>query len=154
MATLLVVHHTPSPSLHTMLTAVLDGTSAEGIVDVEVVSLPALAATSHDALRADGYILGTPANLGYMSGALKHFFDLVYYPCLDVTARRPFGAYVHGDDDLSGAVSGIDKITTGLDWQQVTEHVQVTGRPERVDIDALWNLGATVAARVMESVQH
>jgi multimeric flavodoxin WrbA len=52
------------------------------------VARPALSATALDVLQADGYILGTPANLGYMSGALKHFFDQIYYPCLDETVRR------------------------------------------------------------------
>jgi NAD(P)H-dependent FMN reductase len=39
-----------------------------------VVIRPALTAAAADVLAADGYLLGTPANIGYMSGALKHFF--------------------------------------------------------------------------------
>ena len=57
-------------------------------------------------LEADGYLLGTPANLGYMSGALKHFFDQIYYPCLDATSGRPFGVYVHGNNDTDRRGAG------------------------------------------------
>lgn len=146
MSRLLVVHHTPSPSLHSMLEAVLDGTGAEGIEDVDVVTTPALVTGAAETLGADGYILGTPANLGYMSGALKHFFDLAYYPCLDHTRGRPFGVFVHGDDDTGGALSAITKIVTGLGWTQVGDHVSVTGRPSSTDLESCWNLGATVAA--------
>ncbi|MGH3468922.1 MAG: flavodoxin family protein, partial [Thermocrispum sp.] len=96
MARLLIVHHTPSPSVQAMFEAVVDGATTDEIEGVEVVRLPALAATPSDALAADGYILGTPANLGMMSGALKVFFDLAYYPCLDATGGRPYGLYVHG----------------------------------------------------------
>jgi multimeric flavodoxin WrbA len=32
-----------------------------------------LAATLPDMLNADGYLFGTTANFGYMSGALKHY---------------------------------------------------------------------------------
>jgi len=31
-----------------------------------------------DLLRADGYVLGTTANFGYMSGAMKHVFDSTF----------------------------------------------------------------------------
>jgi multimeric flavodoxin WrbA len=143
---LLVVHHTPSPALDALHRAVVDGAHADGIEGVEVVSRAALAATAIEVLDADGFVLGTPANLGYMSGALKHFFDLVYYPCLDATPGRPFGVYVHGDDDTGGAVAAIARITTGLRWQTVHAPVSVTGRPAAEDLEACWELGATVAA--------
>ncbi len=75
MPTLLIVHHTPSPIMQVILEAVLAGSRDEAIEGVDVVVKPALAATAVDVLAADGYLLGTPANIGYMSGALKHFFD-------------------------------------------------------------------------------
>ncbi len=81
MATLLIVQSTtPSPNCQAMLEAVVSGGTAPEIEGVRVVRRAALAATAVDVLEADGYLLGTPANLGYMSGALKHFFDQVYYP--------------------------------------------------------------------------
>lgn len=149
MPTLLIVHHTPSPNVQAMFEAVLAGATTEEIEGVEVVRRPALAATASDALAADGYILGTPANLGMMSGALKVFFDTVYYPCLDATRGRPYGLYVHGNNDTTGAVRGIGSVTGGLGWSPVTETVSVTGEPSRADLEACWNLGATVAAGLM-----
>ena len=74
MARLLIVHHTTSPSTQAMLEAVLEGARTDEIDGVEVVTRAALAATAVDVLAADAVILGTPANIGYMSGALKHFF--------------------------------------------------------------------------------
>lgn len=145
--TLLVVHHTPSPALHTLLEAVLDG--ARQVEGVDVRPVPALTASAVDALEADGYVLGTPANLGMLSGALKHFFDTVYYPCLGPTARRPWGLYVHGNDDVEGAVRNVERIVTGLEWAQVHDHVRVVGAPDRTATDAAWDLGATVAARLV-----
>lgn len=146
VARLLLVHHTPSPAMHSMFEAVRDGTAAQGIVGVEVLSRSALAATAVDVLAADGYVLGTPANLGTMSGALKHFFDTIYYPCLDEARGRPFGCYVHGNDDVDGAIRDIAKIVTGLGWREVQRPVAVTGTPTRDDLAACWELGAAVAA--------
>lgn len=146
MPRLLVVHHTPSPALDTLRRAVLDGATNPDLAGVEVVDRPALGATVTDVLDADGYVLGTPANLGYMSGALKHFFDTIYYPCLDATARRPFGFYVHGNNDVDGAVAAVEKVVTGLAWRSVTEPVRVIGDVDGADTDAAWELGAVVAA--------
>jgi NAD(P)H-dependent FMN reductase len=149
MPRLLVVHHTPSPSVHAMLERVVDGATDPSLEDVEVVVRPALAATVSDVLEADGYVLGTPANLGYMSGALKHFFDLVYYPCLDATVRRPYGVFVHGNNDTEGALASIEKIVTGLQWRRVAAPVQVVGTPARADLDACHELGGSVAATLL-----
>ncbi len=71
---LLVVHHTPSPHTQEMFEAVLAGATDPEIQGVAVVRRPALTVSPTDMLEADGYLLGTPANLGYMSGALKHLF--------------------------------------------------------------------------------
>ncbi|MFS8482398.1 MAG: NAD(P)H-dependent oxidoreductase [Acidimicrobiia bacterium] len=149
MARLLIVHHTPSPAVHTMFEAVRSGATDPQITGVEVVARPALSATAVDVLEADGYVLGTPANLGYMSGALKHFFDTVYYPCLEATVGRPYGVFVHGNDDTTGALRGIEKIVTGLRWNLVQKPVSVVGAPSKADRDACWELGATVAAVLM-----
>ncbi|WP_406145346.1 flavodoxin family protein [Streptomyces sp. NBC_01012] len=150
MATLLIVHHTPSPNCQALLEAVVSGATTEGIEGVRVVRRAALSATASDVLEADGYLLGTPANLGYMSGALKHFFDQVYYPCLDETSGRSFGYYVHGGSDVTGAVRGIETITTGLGWRRAADAVTVTGEPGKADTEACWELGAAVAAGLMD----
>jgi multimeric flavodoxin WrbA len=149
MARLLVVHHTTSPSLQAMFDAVISGAADDQIQGVEVVHRPALTATAVDVLEADGCLLGTPANLGYMSGALKHFFDQIYYPCLDTTVRRPYGMYVHGNSDTTGAVRSIETVVTGLQWHRAQDPVTVVGEPGRADLDACWELGAALAAGLM-----
>lgn len=143
---LLLVHHTPSPAVQSLLERARDGAGHPDIEGVEVVVRPALAATAIDVLEADGYLLGTPANFGYMSGALKHFFDLVYYPCLDATGGRPYGLYVHGNDDTSGAVRAVSTITAGLGWKLAQRVLEVTGSPDAAALDAAWELGASLAA--------
>jgi multimeric flavodoxin WrbA len=146
-ARVLVVHHTPSPTLQSMLDAVVDGLAQ---ADVDAIVRPALTCSVVDALEADGYVLGGPVNLGMMAGALKHFFDQVYYPCLDATVGRPFGLYLHGDNDAAGALRDIGKIVTGLQWTQVTDHVVTYGSVTNEDRDALVNLGGTVGVRSAE----
>jgi hypothetical protein len=145
---LLIVHHTPSPALQVLLDAVVAGAGDGSIEGVEVVVRPALTAPEVDVLAADAYVLGTPANIGYMSGALKHFFDRVYYPCLEATRGRPYGLYVHGNDDTGGAVSAVTRIAGGMGWRAAHEPVSVIGPPGREDEEACWDLGATLAAGV------
>jgi len=147
---LLVVHHTPSPSLHSMLLAVREGASDPLLVGVEVVSRPALSASPSDVLSADAIVLGGPVNLGDLAGALKHFFDQIYYPCIEDTVGMPFGVDLHGNDDLTGAIRSVDRIVAGLRWHCVQPIVEVTGAPTVKDLEACRELGAATAAGLLE----
>jgi multimeric flavodoxin WrbA len=129
-----------------MLEAAIAGATTDEIRGVDVVVRPALAATAVDVLAADGFLLGTSANIGYMSGALKHFFDQVYYPTLTAKVGAPYGLYVHGNSDTTGAVRAVEAIAKGMGWRQAHEHVSVIDKPGKDDLDACWDLGATVAA--------
>ena len=152
MPVLLIVHHTASPALHSLFDAVMTGAREAGAADpaasVDVVARPALTCTAVDVLEADAYILGTPANLGYMSGALKHFFDQIYYPCLEATVRRPYGCYIHGNNDTTGALRSIETATTGLKWEPAQAPLEVIGPPTKENLESAWELGAALAARL------
>ena len=149
MARLLIVHHTPSPATAELLAEVQRGANDPEIIGVEVTSRAALVATASDLLACDGIVLGTPANIGYMSGALKHFFDTVYYPCLEAKVGMPYGVYVHGQSDTTGAVRSIEKATTGMKWRLAAEPVLVVGDPTAVDREAVTELGSTLAATLV-----
>jgi multimeric flavodoxin WrbA len=148
--TLLIVHHTPSPGTRELLEAVLAGAKDPEIEGVEVLTRPALSATVPDVLEADGFLFGTPANLGYMSGALKHFFDTVYYPCLDHIAGRPYGLWVHGNNDTVGAVSSVDKIVTGLALSKAADALEIIGEIDASARERAYELGGTLAAILMQ----
>jgi multimeric flavodoxin WrbA len=133
-----------------MFTAVRDGAKDPAVRDVELVTRPALTATATDVLAADAVIIGGPVNLGYLAGAVKHFFDQTYYPCLEETVGLPFGAYLHGNDDLAGGRAALDRITTGLQWRAAQAVVEVAGPPSNDDLTACWELGAAVAAGLLD----
>ncbi|CAN5223832.1 flavodoxin family protein [soil metagenome] len=125
------------------------GATDPDIAGVEVVRRPALTVAPVEMLQADGYLLGSPVNLGYISGALKLAFDQSYYQLLDSTRGRPFGLWLHGNEGTEGAVRAVDGITAGLGWVKTTDHVVVSGKPTKTDLEGCWNLGATVAATLM-----
>ncbi|MGX1808101.1 flavodoxin family protein [Nocardia sp. NPDC055321] len=149
MPTLLLIHHTPSPHMQEMFEAVVAGATDPEIEGVEVVRRAALSVTASDVLAADGYLLGTPANLGYMSGALKHAFDTFYYPCLDSTGGRPYGLYIHGNQGTEGAERSVLAAATGLGWEPGAAPVILSGPPGKADLERCWELGATLAAQLM-----
>lgn len=162
-ATLLVVHHSPTGAVSGLTESVLAGAHDDAITGVEVVVRPALEATAEDVLAADGYLLGTPANFGYMSGALKHFFDSTFLAVggtlsdtgsagssSGTTAGRPFGLYVHGRYDTEGAVRSVTSIVGALKWRQSAEVLAVLGDVEDRHREAAYELGATLAALLAE----
>ena len=146
---LLIVHHTPSPATAELLDEVRAGAADPEISGVRTVARAALAATASDLLAADAVLLGTTANIGYMSGALKHFLDQVYYVCADDTRGLPSGLWVHGGSDTSGAVRSVTTIAEGMGWTAAAAPVELTGAPDADARAACRELGAVLAATVM-----
>ncbi|NQU36015.1 MAG: flavodoxin family protein [Actinobacteria bacterium] len=149
MTRVLVVHHTVSPATQELLEVSLAGCQAAAVgleVDLDLVTVAALGAGAHDVLAADAVLLGTPANIGYLSGAMKHFFDQIYYPCLEQTQGLPFGAYLHGNDDTVGAQRALSKITTGLGWSAVRPAVSIAGEPDALAREQLTDLAGLVVS--------
>ena len=157
MARLLVVHHSPTPTSRSLADAVLAGTRDPAIEGVEVVERAALEATADDVLAADGYLLGTPANFGYMSGALKHFFDTIFLQAGGALSddgsagaggggRSPYGLWVHGRYDTTGAVRSVRSIVQALPWTQAAPVLEVLGDVGDAEREAAYELGGTLAA--------
>ncbi|WZH53085.1 MAG: flavodoxin family protein [Nocardioides alkalitolerans] len=165
MSTLLVVHHSPTGSVRALTDAVLAGAGDDALEGVAVREVPALEATAADVLGADGIVLGTSANFGYMSGALKHFFDSTFLEIggsLDAggsagpststdgtrggTGRLPFGLYVHGRYDTEGAVRSVLAIVGALPWRQSADVLSVIGAVGDPEEAAAYELGGTIAA--------
>jgi multimeric flavodoxin WrbA len=140
--------------------AVVAGASDDAIEGVEVVVRAALEADADDVLAADAVVLGTPANFGYMSGALKHFFDTIFLEAggalsddgsADVAdgGKLPYGLYVHGRYDTTGAVRAVQSIVGALTWRQAAPVLEVLGDVGEAEREAAYELGGTLAALVM-----
>lgn len=144
--TLLIVAHAPSANTARLRDAVLRGArSAVGGELAVRVSAP-LDAGPDDVLAAQAIVLGTPENLGYMSGALKDFFDRIYYPCLERTQGMPYALYVRAGHDGTGTRRAVESIATGLRWRAVQEPLICRGPFQDDFTNRCEELGALMAA--------
>jgi multimeric flavodoxin WrbA len=112
----------------------------------ELRERPALQATVDDLLWAQGILLATPEHFGYMSGALKHFFDRTFYPAEGRTEGRPYGLMVSAGNDGTGTVAAVERIVTGYRWRAVAPPVVVVGEPDAAALARCEELGATLVA--------
>jgi multimeric flavodoxin WrbA len=151
-AHLLVVHHSRTGATQALCdAAVRAGRDAVGDA-AEWRVRGAFDAGPDDVLWAGGILLATPANFGYMSGAMKDFFERVYHPCLEHTVGLPYALITKGDTDVDGAVASVERIATGLRWRRVLAPVTVVGAPGPDDTGRAEELGATLAAGVVEGI--
>jgi multimeric flavodoxin WrbA len=143
---LLIVAHAPSPNTRRLLDAVVAGAQAAESETVDIVASNPFATEPADVLAAAAVILGTPENLGYMSGALKDFFDRCYYPCLEKTQGLPYALYVRAGHDGTGTRRAVETITTGLRWRRIQEPLICRGAWKEGFVDQCRELGMLVAA--------
>lgn len=159
MSRLLVVHHAPTPSVEALLAAVLEGADDPEIEGVDVEARAALEPSADAVLDADGVLLVTPANFGYMSGALKHFFDTIFLQAGGALGddgaaaaasggKKPYGLLVHGRYDTTGAVRSVQSIVQALPWVQAAGLVEILGDVDDAALARARELGATLAALV------
>ncbi|MEO8144588.1 MAG: NAD(P)H-dependent oxidoreductase [Betaproteobacteria bacterium] len=123
--TLLIVFHTGGVKTAQMAEAVERGarTCGDDAAGVNVVVKRCADAGPEDLLAADGLILGTPENFGYMSGMMKDFLERVFYACEGRVNGRPWALFVGAGQDGAGAVSSVERIVTGLRMEKKSEPV-------------------------------
>lgn len=119
---------------------------------LDIRALRALDASSEDLLWAEGVLLGTPEHFGYMSGALKDFFDRTFYPCENRTVGLPWGLFVSAGNDGLGTRTGVERIVAGYRWKSIAEPVIVVGEPNAAALVRCRELGATLAAGLAAGV--
>ena len=143
---LLIIAHAPSPNTQSLRDAVVDGARQAQAMGVEIIAKSPFDTGPEDVLAAQAVILGTTENLGYMSGALKDFFDRVYYPCLENTQGLAYALYIRAGHDGTGTRRGVETIVTGLRWREVQEPVLCRGEFRDAFLSDCRELGMAMAA--------
>ena len=143
---LLIVAHAPSAHTLQLRDAVIHGASSAEADGLDIRHLPPLEAGPEDVLAAQAIILGTPENLGYMSGALKDFFDRIYYPCLELTQGLPYALYIRAGHDGTGTRRAVESIATGLRWRPIQEPLICRGEFQPEFVSRCEELGMLMAA--------
>ena len=142
---LMITGGQPGGRLERMAAEVASGVAEFGD-EVDLRRLPALQASLDDLLWAHALLIGTPEKFGYMSGAVKDFFDRTFYPAEGKVDGLPFAVFVSAGNDGTGAVTSIERIANGYRWARVAEPVVVKGEPDDLALARCRELGQTLAA--------
>ena len=146
MPNVLVVSNCPSENTILLQQAVANGCRNDQLEDTTVRVLVPWDAGAEDVLWANGIILGTTENFGYMSGAIKDFLERIYYPCIENTEGLPVALYVKGGLDGQGAKNSVERILTGLKWKFIQPPLVLKGEFQEEFIDKCEELGLTMCA--------
>ncbi len=146
MKHLLIVYHSQSGHTAELAQAVLDGAQSPEVTDVEVRFLQAAEAGPDDLRWADGLILGTPENFGYMSGMLKDFLDRTFYAVEGEIQALPYAIFISAGNDGSGAVNAIQRIAKGYPFVEVHAPLIANNEISAQHLAACQELGLTLAA--------
>jgi multimeric flavodoxin WrbA len=142
---LLVYGGRPGGRTARLCAALIAGAATAG-EEVALVARPALQCETEDLLSAQGLLLATPEHFGYMSGALKDFFDRTYYPAEGRTQGLPYALVVSAGTDGTGTVRAVERIAIGYGWSAFAPPLIVVGEPDAAALERAHDLGATLAA--------
>ena len=146
MKHLLIVYHTQTGRTGQLAEAAHRGATNELVSGVEVRLLTAGRAGPDDLLWADGLLLGTPENFGYMSGGMKDFLDRTFYPVEGKILSLPYAIFISAGNDGSGALRAVRRIANGYPFKEVQEPIIARGEVTGDHITRCEELGLTLAA--------
>ncbi|EHJ92210.1 flavodoxin family protein [Vreelandella boliviensis] len=149
---LLIVAHAPSANTRLLRDAAFQGASHPDLEQVHCVVKAPLEADPEDVLACDAILLGTTENLGYMSGALKDFFDRSYYPVIEKKQGLPCALYIRAGHDGTGTQRAVESIVTGLRWRWVQPPLILRGEWQPLFADQVEELSMTLAFSVESGI--
>ena len=145
MKHLLLVYHSKTGNTQKLAEAVQRGAEHPEVTNTELRVKRAKEAGPEDLLWANGLLLGTPENFGYMSGAVKDFLDRTYYEVEGKLAPLPYALFISCENDGRGAVSAVSRIAGGYPWVQVQEPVIARGAVTQQHLASCEELGLALA---------
>ena len=143
---LLFVAHAPSPNTERLRDAIAAGVAAAESEEIELVVRSPFEAGPEEVMAARAVILFTTENLGYMSGALKDFFDRTYYPVLEEKQGLAYMLIIRAGHDGTGTRRGVETIITGLRWKAVQEPLICRGDYDEAFVGQCEEVGMLMAA--------
>ena len=145
MPRLLIVYHSQTGNTKAMAEAAWQGATDPLIEGVEVSLKTAPDAGPEELLAAQGLLLGTPENFGYMSGGMKDFLDRTFYPVEGKLRPLPYAIFISAGNDGQGALQAIRRIAGGYPFVEVQEPVIARGEVAP-HLPACRELGMALAA--------
>ncbi|MCY3817909.1 MAG: NAD(P)H-dependent oxidoreductase [Gammaproteobacteria bacterium] len=143
---LLIVYHSQRGSTGRMAQAVFDGARDPEIENVVTRLVRAADAQPENLLWAQGLIIGTPENFGYMSGGMKDFFDRTFYPVEGKIQPLPYAIFISAENDGTGALRAIRRIAPGYPFNEVQDPVIAKGELTESHLAQCRELGMALAA--------
>ena len=152
MKTLLIVFHSPSENTQLMSDAMLKAAKKHQNEDLNIILKSPFDTDASDVLACDAIILGTTENLAYMSGALKDFFDRIYYPCLELKQGLPVAVVIRAGHDGTGTKIALETILTGLKWRWVQAPLICKGVWQEAFLKDVSELSEGMAVAVQQGI--
>ena len=155
---LLIVWHSRTGGSKKMAEAAFQSAKSAMNIECDVVLKGVPECTESDVLAADGYIFVGPENLAALSGEMKAFLDLCYYPVLGKIEGRPYAHLVCAGSDGTNAVRQLARIVTGWRLKAVQEPLIVNTAAQteedtlapkvidEADLERCREIGAAMAA--------
>lgn len=150
MKRLTIIYHSQSGRTRQLAEAVATGASAE--TGVDIILKTAFNSGLEDLLASDALLFGTPENFGYMSGALKDFFDRTYYPAEPHQINLPYALFVSAGNDGSGAAREVERIVIGYPLRRVAEPIIAKGEITAQHLQQCRELGLSMAAGLVMGI--